>query len=306
MKKRIYILGGGAIGTALAVFLTRREQDVTLVRTRSGMESAWKKFSATSGSESYSANVAVTSLGAITTFDGVIIVTTKSFVNQVIAEQLRAKSNNFPIVIFQNGLNVEQPFLDAGFSHVYRCVLFFTSQHLDADNIRFKPVSVSPIGIVRGNEDELNATVDLINSSQFPFEAVKDIAPVVWIKTITNCIFNSICPLLDTDNGIFHRDLAARDMAMTVVKECVGVALACGMKISENDVMDTVLRISKASDGILISTLQDIRAKRPTEIGSLNFAIADVAAKLHLSDLPRTTKMLGELTKLKSALTINQ
>jgi 2-dehydropantoate 2-reductase len=42
-----------------------------------------------------------------------------------------------------------------------------------------------------------------LNNSHFQFRAEENIQPLIWKKAINNCIFNSICPLLETDNGSF-------------------------------------------------------------------------------------------------------
>jgi 2-dehydropantoate 2-reductase len=58
--------------------------------------------------------------------------------------------------------------------------------------------------------------------------------------------------------------------------------------------------ISKRSDGQLISTLQDIRSGRQTEIEFLNLEIARVAAALQPSlDLP-SIELLGKMIAVKS------
>jgi 2-dehydropantoate 2-reductase len=63
--------------------------------------------------------------------------------------------------------------------------------------------------------------------------------------------------------------------------------------------MDSLLLISRSSDGHFISTLQDIRNHRPTEIATLNLAIAGMAAT---EQAAIQTRLLGRLTLLKSQL----
>ena len=64
--------------------------------------------------------------------------------------------------------------------------------------------------------------------------------------------------------------------------------------------MEQILLISKRSDGQLISTLQDIRIGRQTEIEFLNLEIARVAASMQPSiDLPRV-EFLGKMIVAKS------
>jgi len=47
-------------------------------------------------------------------------------------------------------------------------------------------------------------------------------------------------------------------------------------------------------------TLQDIKNRRETEIGTLNFEIVKIAKGMNKENLVMETGLLGELTKLKS------
>jgi 2-dehydropantoate 2-reductase len=68
------------------------------------------------------------------------------------------------------------------------------------------------------------------------------------------------------------------------------------------EVEENLLNISRSSDGQLISTLQDIRNKRRTEIETLNFEIVRIARSLGKENTVKETRLLGELTKLKADL----
>jgi 2-dehydropantoate 2-reductase len=60
------------------------------------------------------------------------------------------------------------------------------------------------------------------------------------------------------------------------------------------------MRISQGSEGQLISTLQDMRRGRPTEIDFLSLEIAQVAASMRLSlHLPRS-ECRGKMIVAKS------
>ncbi len=203
-------------------------------------------------------------------------------------------------MLLQNGLGVEQPFLAQGFSQLYRGVLFVTSQALDGNRLRFKPVAVSPVGTVAGSAATLQRVVEGVNGPIFPFRAEPDIGPVIWKKAIINSVFNSVCPLLETDNGVFHREPAALAIARRIITECVAVARASGIPLRPEEVEESLLLISTASDGQLISTLQDIRNGRRTEIETLNVELVRIAETLGRGNLVPETRLLGELTKLKA------
>ncbi|HEY0656253.1 MAG TPA: 2-dehydropantoate 2-reductase [Chryseosolibacter sp.] len=299
--EKIFILGAGAIGKALAVFLTMEKREVVLLRASTdNIASATETINVErADGQRLTSEVAIHSLRQYKRLDGLVVITSKAFGNTELAERLKEKTGDSPLVILQNGLHVEQPFLNY-FPGVYRCVLFATSQLINSDQIRFKPVSSSPIGIVKGSPEELAQTVRLLDSENFHFHISDKIQETVWKKVIANCVFNSICPLLDIDNGIFHRNSEALNLAREIVNECTTIAKAGGVVLDTEEILATITLISRSSDGQLISTLQDIRSGRETEIESLNLAIVKLAAELNLENAVPLTKMLGHLIKLKS------
>lgn len=303
-QDKIYIIGAGAIGKVLAVFLKLEGRDVVLVRGRvnKGAGGYEKIEVELGGQEVVEAEVETATLRWFERLEGTVVFTNKSFGNPALAKAVRSKTGDSPIVIMQNGLHVEQAFIDEGFTSIYRCVLFATSQPVSVHGYRFRPVAPSPIGPVNGSAAGLEAIVSSLHNHYFQFRSELDIDPIVWTKTIVNCVFNSVCPLLETDNGIFYRNEAATRIAKDIIGECVPVAAACGVVIDEATVLQTLLTISRSSEGQKISTYLDILNKRETEIGSLNLAIADIARQKGKEELVKVTGLLGALISLKSEL----
>lgn len=294
----IYIIGAGAIGKALAVFLKNTGKEVILIRGSVDDGTGHTeniRVEVPSGAV-HEAAIEIATLSAFHSLQGIVVMANKSYGNENLATALRAKIEKSPVVLLQNGLGVERPFMTAGFEQVYRCVLFVTSQSISEDTIRFKPVAVCPVGVEKGNASILEKIVQELNTPQFEFRSEENIQPLIWKKAIVNSVFNSVCPLLEMDNGIFYRNEAALVIARTVIAECIAVAEANGIMITASEVEESLIKISRSSDGQLISTLQDIRAKRRTEIDTLNFEMARVAGKISVP----ATSLLGELVKIKS------
>ncbi len=84
-----------------------------------------------------------------------------------------------------------------------------------------------------------------------------------------------------------------------MVRECVAVAIRTGVQLSEESILEQVLKISSGSRHV-ISTLQDLRNDRPTEIEFLNFAVVAIAEALNPPLAVPNTKLLGELVRLNS------
>jgi 2-dehydropantoate 2-reductase len=303
-RMNVFIIGSGAIGKTLAVFLKLSGRNVVLLRGSVDDKSNYtEKIQVVLNNQSVlEAEIDISTLSNFAELEGVIVLANKSYGNENLSRALTGKGKNSPVVILQNGLGVEQAFVDGNFSEIYRCVLFTTTQIIGPNKLRFKPVSISPIGTIRGDDSTLKVIVEHLDNPHFRFQEETDIQPIIWKKAIINCVFNSICPLLEVDNGIFHRDEQVLEIAKRVVEECVEIAQTKGIDLSVDQVVESVLLISRSSDGQLISTLVDINNKRETEIETLNFAIVDAARILDKENAVKETKLLGELTRFKSYL----
>lgn len=300
----IFIIGAGAIGKTLAVFLRQEGRQLVLLRGHidDGPQYQQAIEVQLTDNAAIKSDIPVSTLGHYKTLNGLIVITTKSHSNDQLAEKLKAKTGNSPILIVQNGLSVEQPFMENDFPEIYRCVLFASAQYTGDNKLSFKATATSPIGIIRGNHNILTSITTQLTTPCLAFQAEQNLQPVIWTKTIINSVFNTVCPLLETDNGIFTRNENAFALAKEIVDECIPVAESAGIKLNRVDVLDRLLLISKTSDGQLISTYQDILHKRKTEIEHFNIIIAQIADRMGQQHLTVRTKLLGDLIKIKSGI----
>lgn len=299
--KTIYILGCGAVGFPLAVFLVKAGRRVLAVRTsQSEVPERIIDVTVRCGKSRISAPIETTSLVALDRLDGTIVVAAKAHANRAIASALRDKGAIGPIVIMQNGVGVEEPFVRAHLSPIYRCIVYATSQATSARAFDFRAVTGSPIGVVEGSRSGLAECISNLTTSQFPFRPDADIQRAIWKKAIINSVFNSICPLLEIDNGVFARDESVAALARDIVAECVALTSRLNIEFSVDELMEQIMQISQRPDGQLISTLQDTRNHRRTEIAFLNLEIARVAGTLPPALDLRRVELLGKLVDAKS------
>jgi ketopantoate reductase len=193
VSKNIYIVGAGAIGKSLAVNLIHSGRSVTAVRT-SDSKYSWDtaKIAVQCNEEMpIEAAVVMVSLSRLQSLsDGIIVITAKATANRLIAAELKRKKATGPIIIMQNGIGVESPFMDSGFSEIYRCVLYATSQEREENFFRFRSVTASPIGTVKGDARELRDIVEQLSTSRFQFRVEDRIREETWKKTVMNAVFN--------------------------------------------------------------------------------------------------------------------
>lgn len=300
----IFIIGTGAIGKALAVFLKLEKRNVILARGSIDNEPTRieKITIICNGSEIIEAEIPVTTLTKLPEINGVVVVATKFFSNDMLAKKLKEKKGDFSILIMQNGLNIELPFERNDFKEIYRCVLFTTSQVLDNGQLSFKSVTSSPIGLIRGTSSIVGEIAMRLSTPRFVFRPEENISRVAWEKVVINCAFNSICPLLETDNGIFIRNKNANKLAELIMDECIDLAKEFKIDLDREAIYERFQLISKRSDGQLISTYEDIRNKRQTEIDSLNLEMARLAEKIGKPEIVKRTQLLGEMIAIKSEI----
>lgn len=302
-RMSIYIIGAGAVGLPLAACLVSNHRRVVVVRARnSPVCPETIPVIMRTREEVLTVPVSTTSLSSLSELDGIVVVAVKSHANAAIASAFANKRINGPIVIMQNGIGVENPFIEGPFPHVCRCVLYMTSQVEMGYDVTFRQISSSPIGLIKGSHFDTEECVRSLSTPGFRFHVEPDFQKEVWKKAIINCVFNSICPLLDADNGLFPRDPDAAALAAEVIQECVAVAKAKGVSLSEAVMMEHVMKISRGSEGVLISTLQDINNGRETEIEHLNLTVARIASELRPPLNVLKTEVLGRMILAKSRL----
>ncbi len=105
----------------------------------------------------------------------------------------------------------------------------------------------------------------------------------VWSKLIINAAINAPCALLRIKNGALPKNPAGRQLIHEIVYECLSIAKAKGISLLFDNPEDRVLEVCHGTAENVCSMLQDMRARRKTEIGYINGALAKEADRLGLS-----------------------
>ena len=298
----IYIIGCGAVGAPLAASLSAAGKSVVVVRASEPDHGPVRIPLRVQLAEKV-LDVEIQSIGLshLREANGPVVIATKAHCNERLAEAVATCSGDGPIVILQNGLGVERPFAGPHSRQIYRGVLYVTGEGSRESGFEFNSISPSALGIITGTPEGLSTCLATISTSDFPFRFESSIQVEVWKKVIVNCVFNSICPLLDTDNSVFARESSARSLARELIDEGVKLAAALDVPLTAVDLMEKVSLISSRSDK-LISTLQDIRNGRETEMNFLNLEMARLALTVQPPIPIPKTEYLGNLVALKATL----
>ncbi len=301
----VSIVGGGAIGFSLAVHLRAAGKDVTVLRVGTGYRHPEVQTVVVQSGDgsTLTQEIASRPLSSASPLSGLVVLAAKANANTALAHVLAANAGAIDLVLMQNGIGVEKPFMGRHFRSLSRCVVYITAEMAGPGRYTARMMKPSPVGLVEPADVPMKALVATLCTPGLAFSEETDIRREVWKKGIINTVFNSVCPLVDVDNGIFDRDDAVKDLARRIVRECVPVARGMGIDVDPDDILEQILLISRRSSGQLISTLQDIRAHRETEIAFFNLEICRMAESMKPPmDLP-LTRALGLLTQRKSAVT---
>jgi 2-dehydropantoate 2-reductase len=120
--------------------------------------------------------------------------------------------------------------------------------------------------------EEVERLGALLNACGMDTRALRDARGAQWTKLLFNCATNPLCAL----TGLTHGELCELPDTRRVVGELLSegraVADALGI-VFEEDPEELVDRLGRANYDHKPSMLQDVLARRPTEIGTLNEAL---------------------------------
>ena len=141
--------------------------------------------------------------------------------------------------------------------------------------------SLGPFEPQPARADEIAKLADACTRAGMPTHAVPDARPAQWRKVIFNAATNPIGALTGLTHGRVCEDRALRALVRGLVDEGKAVVAAQGI-VLDTDPDELIDRSSQPDQayGHKASMLQDIEARRPTEIDYLNGGIARFGLQL--------------------------
>jgi 2-dehydropantoate 2-reductase len=129
------------------------------------------------------------------------------------------------------------------------------------------PFEPSPAPMV-----EVRQLAELLTRSGIETLALDDARGAQWTKLLFNAATNPLCALTGLTHGQLIEHEPLRRLSAELIREGEEVARALGITLQE-DPLELVLRLGEANYDHRPSMLQDVAARRPTEIAMLNGGI---------------------------------
>jgi 2-dehydropantoate 2-reductase len=299
---KVLIYGGGSVGLGIASCLLKSKQQVTIIARKDTISYLGKYGIVRKGifgdfdakPADFACSVSLNATQA-QIYD-YIIVSTKSCDSLEAAKDISQHKNFFNnttrIVLFQNGwgnaeifssfLQKEQIFnarVITGFSRPKPNEVIITV-HADAIHI----------GSLFGTDSsKVEDLCNAITNGDIPCQSTGDIEKDLWAKMLYNCALNPLGAILDVTYGTLAENNSARFIMDNISDEIFKVLAAAGYKTHWEQTGDFLKvfygRLVPDTAGHKSSTLQDILAKKKTEIEALNGAVIRIAEE-HNIEVP--------------------
>jgi 2-dehydropantoate 2-reductase len=177
------------------------------------------------------------------------------------------------VVSLLNGLDSEDIIAArVGAKHVVAAVVNMSMRRVGPTTVRVTaPPRISFASYAGTSDPRIDGLVDAFVGAGISAEVKADYRDMLWTKLVWNAPFNPLCALARVPAGKVVE--IAEDTVRAAMHEVVDVARACGVPMVDG-IVDLMIEITKTSvPHTAPSMAQDVEAKRPTEVETLDGSI---------------------------------
>ena len=294
------MIGAGVIGSLFAAHLGRVAEVSVLCRREEHASALNEEGLRVSGRSDFVARVAAATGPAELPEPELALVATKTTELAAAATRLGGHWPNAAVMTVQNGLGAEEAF--AG-RRVISAVTFMSgTRHSDA-HVEYILDTETWLGPYGATPDELvEETAALIVDSGLKARAFADLRPAQWSKLIFNATVNGVAALTGLRHD-YHFAAEGEDgdlghLVRALMGEGKAVARAAGIELHDDPWEMNELATRRGS-AHYPSMLEDVYARRPTEVELINGALVRKARE-HGVEAPLQTA-LYRLVKAREA-----
>ena len=284
---KIVVVGSGALGGFFGAASSGLGQEVTLVdidpekvKTIEG-----KGLTVTTREGERTVPIRITSRTEETGPADLVFFSVKSYSSLSAAESLPPLIGEETLVMsIQNGIgNVEKIASVVGDDRVIGGITAHSFQMLSPSHIRYVGgLGHAHIGKIDGrNTPRVQEVADILNQGGIEVEVNDNIHDYIWFKLLVNTPINAVAAITGLKNGELAEHEEGRVLMRMAADEAYAVARAAGVNILlEGDPLETCVAGLKAASANKASMLQDVEARRRTEIEAINGAIVERGERL--------------------------
>lgn len=301
MRKAIY--GAGSLGTILGAYMTAKGEDIDLInRNKAHVEALRENGATITGTVSFNQKVKALFPEEMEGLYDIIFLMTKQQANAEVVTRLKDfLAPDGVIVTLQNGLPEPGIAEIVGEERVLGCTVAWgaTMTSPGVSELTSSPDSLTfSLGAISEKKvphmDEVKRLLELMG----PVEVDPNFIGTRWSKLLINASFSGMSAVLGCTFGEAAADRRSRKVVQQLIKECIDVCAAGGIRIEPVQGKDIVKLldyhgpVKKAISNFIIpiairkharlkaSMLQDIEKGKKTEVDAINGAVCAFGRKV--------------------------
>jgi 2-dehydropantoate 2-reductase len=282
---KVVVAGAGSIGSLLAAHLSRVAAVTVLTRREEHAAALREQGLRVSGRSEFTAELDATVDPAGLPADAELaILASKGTDLEPLAARLEGALPRARVMTIQNGLGAEDVVAAHGEWPLLSAVTFMSgTRHGDA-HVEYVLDAATWIGPYRGTtEADARRVAGLIEGGGLKAEAFPDLRPAQWSKLIFNATVNGVAALTGLPHDFhFAQTEQLSDLGHLVrdlIDEGKAVAAAGGVELHDDPWEMNVLATQRGHRHFP-SMLEDVEARRPTEVELINGALVREAQRL--------------------------
>lgn len=287
---KVAVLGSGAMGCLFGGSLAEAGCEVVLIDVWKdhveALNHAGLKIESADGSVRTIKNLkAVTSPSEAGVADLVVVFVKATMTDQAMKEALSLVGENTVILTLQNGLgNVEKLCSVVPASKVIAGTTGHGSTLVGPGHIRHAGVGDTVVGELDGFQSERIKTIaSTFQKAGMDVKVSTNVMGLIWTKLIVNIGINALTALTGLKNGRLLDFPETEQLMASAVEEACFVAKAKGIRFEVEDPLEHTRAVAMKTAANRSSMLQDVTAKRPTEVAVINGAVVEEGKRLGIA-----------------------
>lgn len=300
---RIAIYGAGSLGTILGAYISKAGVSIDLInRNKAHIEALNTQGAQVVGTVQFTQPVvAYTPEEMRGQYDILFLMTKQQHNTEVVTMLKDFLAPDGVLVTFQNGLPEVQIASILGEQRVLGCTVAWgaTMQSAGVCELTSEPDALSfSLGAISANRSKHFAKVKELLELMGTVDIEDNFLGTRWSKLLINASFSGMSAVLGCTFGEAAKPRASRHIVQALIKECIDVCQAGGIRIEPVQGKDIVAllnyknSIKKAFSYFIIpiairkhaklkaSMLQDIEKGKLTEVDAINGAVSDYGRKV--------------------------
>jgi 2-dehydropantoate 2-reductase len=283
---RVCVAGAGVIGSLLAGHLARVAEVTALTRREEHARALREHGLRISGRADFTSRIEAATDPRELPEPDLLIVACKGNDLEAVADRLAGHWPDALTMTVQNGIGADEVLGRRGPWPLLASVTFMSGTRHDDTHVEYVLDTATWIGPARGaTVADAERVAGLLIASGLKAEAFDDLRPAQWSKLVFNATVNTVAALTglrhDAHFAAVHEPTDLGHLVRALMTEGVAVATAAGVELREDPWQMNVLATQRGS-AHAPSMLEDVEARRPTEIDLITGMLVREARRLQV------------------------